>query len=74
MPLDRLVLLIVVVLLAAMATVWIGALIVSATAVPLGWLAREYFGVSAIFAAELAANIFGGVLGAIVVWRVMRAR
>ena len=41
---------------------------------PLGWLARDYFGVSAIYGAELAANLVGGCVGAIVVWRVMRAR
>ncbi|PWJ21153.1 hypothetical protein [Jannaschia seohaensis] len=38
MPLDRLVLIIVIVLIAALATVGLGALVVSATAVPLGWL------------------------------------
>ena len=41
---------------------------------PLGWIAREYFGVSAIYGAELAANVIGGVIGALVVWRVMRVR
>lgn len=41
---------------------------------PLGWLAREYFGVSAIYSAELAANLVGGCVGAIIVWRAMRAR
>ena len=41
---------------------------------PLGWLARDYLGVSAIYGAELAANLVGGCVGAIVVWRVMRAR
>lgn len=39
---------------------------------PLGWLARDYFGPSAIYAAELAANIAGGTIAAFVVWRVMR--
>ncbi|TFL17800.1 hypothetical protein [Jannaschia formosa] len=38
MPLDRFVLLIVIVLAAALATVWLGALVASATAMPLGWL------------------------------------
>ena len=41
---------------------------------PLGWFARDYFGVSAIFGAELAANIIGGILGAFVVWRALRSR
>ena len=41
---------------------------------PLGWFARDYFGVSAIFAAELAANIIGGAIGAFVVWRALRSR
>ena len=38
MPLDRLVLILVIVLAAAMATVWLGAWIVASTALPLGWL------------------------------------
>lgn len=41
---------------------------------PLGWLAREYFGVSAIYGAEVAANLIGGTIGAIVIWRVMHNR
>lgn len=37
MPLDRLVLILVVVLLAAMATVWLVAWAFASTAAPLGW-------------------------------------
>ena len=37
MPLDRLVLLLVVVLVAAMATVWLGAWIAASVAHPAGW-------------------------------------
>lgn len=39
MPLDRLVLILVIVLAAGAATVWVGAVIVSSLTVPLGWLA-----------------------------------
>lgn len=39
---------------------------------PLAWLAREYYGVRAIYGAELAANIIGGGIAAWVVWRAMR--
>ena len=39
---------------------------------PLGWLAREFYGSSAIYAAELAANLVGGSVAALVVWRTMR--
>lgn len=39
---------------------------------PLGWLAREFYGSSAIYAAELAANLVGGTVAVLVVWRAMR--
>ncbi|MEM8850806.1 MAG: hypothetical protein AAGE03_12320 [Pseudomonadota bacterium] len=39
MPLDRFVLIIVIVLVAAGATIWLGALVATAVAIPLGWLA-----------------------------------
>ena len=38
MPLDRFVLILVIVIAAAMATVWLGALVAASVAVPLGWL------------------------------------
>ena len=37
MPLDRFVLILVIVIAAAMATVWLGAWVASSVAVPLGW-------------------------------------
>lgn len=48
------------------------ALRVFVVMLPLGWLAREYFGIGAIYGAELAANVIGGLIGAFVVWRTMR--
>lgn len=39
---------------------------------PIGWLARPYWGSHAIYVAELAANALGGALAAYVVWRVLR--
>ncbi|MEM7488172.1 MAG: hypothetical protein AAF390_03505 [Pseudomonadota bacterium] len=39
MPLDRFVLILVVVVLAAGATIWLGAIVATAFAVPLGWIA-----------------------------------
>ncbi|MEM7642975.1 MAG: hypothetical protein AAF366_10640 [Pseudomonadota bacterium] len=39
MPLDRFVLIIVVVVIAAGATIWLGAIAAAAAALPLGWLA-----------------------------------
>lgn len=39
---------------------------------PFAWLMRDRWGADAIYAAELAANILGGILAAIVVWRVLR--
>ncbi len=38
---------------------------------PVAWLMRASWGSSAIYAAELAANLFGGAIAAIVVWRVL---
>jgi hypothetical protein len=59
MPLDRFVLLIVIVIAAAMATVWIGALVVSATAVPLGWLALIPAGLAAWLGWRVIAERLG---------------
>jgi len=59
MPLDRFVLLLVIVLAAAMVTVWLGALIVSATAVPLGWLAL----IPAVLAALVGWRVIADRLG-----------
>ncbi|MGB3555101.1 MAG: hypothetical protein WBA25_10735 [Jannaschia sp.] len=39
MPLDRIVLLIVIVIVAAGASIWLGAIVVAATAIPVGWIA-----------------------------------
>jgi putative MATE family efflux protein len=39
---------------------------------PFGWLLRPVWGARAIYAAELAANVIGGSLAAIVAWRVLR--
>lgn len=38
---------------------------------PFAWLMREKWGSSAIYAAELAANLIGGAIAALVVWRVL---
>jgi putative MATE family efflux protein len=40
---------------------------------PVAWLLRPSWGAEAIFAAELAANVIGGTIAGIVVWRVLRA-
>ncbi|MFA6220175.1 MAG: MATE family efflux transporter [Erythrobacter sp.] len=40
---------------------------------PMGWLLRPYWGAQAIYAAELAANLAGGVFAAFLAWRVLRA-
>lgn len=48
------------------------ALRVFAVMLPLGWLAREFHGPAAIYGAELAANLVGGAIAGLVVWRVMR--
>ena len=39
---------------------------------PFGWLLRPVWGPEAIYAAELAANLAGGVIAAFVVWRVLK--
>ncbi|WP_284124470.1 MATE family efflux transporter [Parerythrobacter aestuarii] len=41
---------------------------------PIAWLLRGAWGADAIYAAELAANLFGGALAALVVWQVLRRR
>ncbi|MCV0382703.1 MAG: MATE family efflux transporter [Erythrobacter sp.] len=38
---------------------------------PFGWLLRDSWGAEAIYAAELVANLLGGALAALVVWRVL---
>ena len=40
---------------------------------PFAWILRPGWGAEAIFAAELAANVIGGAVAGIVVWRVLRA-
>jgi len=40
---------------------------------PFGWLLRPRWGSSAIYAAELSANLAGGALAAYVVWRILRS-
>ena len=39
---------------------------------PFGWLLRSTWGAEAIYAAELAANVAGGAIAAVIVWRVLR--
>ena len=39
---------------------------------PFGWSLRAQWGSSAIYAAELVANLAGGALAAFIVWRVLR--
>jgi Na+-driven multidrug efflux pump len=39
---------------------------------PFAWLLRGQWGPNAIYAAELAANLAGGALAAIIVWRILR--
>ena len=39
---------------------------------PFGWLLRSALGAEAIYGAELVANIAGGVLASLIVWRVLR--
>jgi len=41
---------------------------------PFAWLARGTWGAEAIYAAELAANVFGGTAAALIVWRVLRRK
>jgi putative MATE family efflux protein len=38
---------------------------------PVGWLLRPMWGAEAIYAAELAANVVGGAVAAVIVWRVL---
>ena len=40
---------------------------------PIGWLLRESMGSDAIYTAELVANLAGGALATLVVWRLLRA-
>ncbi len=40
---------------------------------PFAWFLRPAWGAEAIYAAELAANIGGGAIAALVVWRVLRS-
>ncbi|TMM47398.1 MATE family efflux transporter [Qipengyuania marisflavi] len=40
---------------------------------PLGWLLRGSWGADAIYTAELAANLAGGLLAAVIVWRILRS-
>ena len=39
---------------------------------PIAWLLRPVWGADAIYTAELAANLIGGCVAALVVWRVLR--
>ncbi|ALE17352.1 Multi antimicrobial extrusion protein (Na(+) /drug antiporter), MATE family of MDR efflux pump [Altererythrobacter epoxidivorans] len=41
---------------------------------PIAWFLRPDWGASAIFAAELAANLAGGLVSAFLVWRLLRKR
>jgi Na+-driven multidrug efflux pump len=38
---------------------------------PMAWLLRNSWGPNAIYAAELAANLAGGALAAVIVWRIL---
>ncbi|MBX7527631.1 MATE family efflux transporter [Qipengyuania vesicularis] len=40
---------------------------------PFAWLLRASWGADAIYGAELAANVAGGLLASLVVWRVLRS-
>ena len=40
---------------------------------PFGWVFRDEWGSDAIYAAELVANLAGGLLAALIVWRVLRS-
>ena len=44
---------------------------VFAVMLPVAWLLRDAWGSSAMFTAELAANVVGGAVSAFVVWRVL---
>lgn len=39
---------------------------------PIGWLLRPRWGAEAVYAAELAANVVGGAVAALIVWRALR--
>ncbi len=39
---------------------------------PVAWLLRPSWGADAIYSAELAANLIGGCIAALIVWRVLR--
>ena len=39
---------------------------------PFGWVLRAAWGAEAVYAAELAANVMGGAIAALIVWRVLR--
>lgn len=41
---------------------------------PFAWLLRDRWGADAIYAGELAANLIGGTIAAVVVWRVLSRR
>jgi putative MATE family efflux protein len=41
---------------------------------PFAWFLRGSWGADAIYAAELAANLFGGAVASLVVWRLLRPR
>ncbi|QSB44807.1 MATE family efflux transporter [Tsuneonella flava] len=41
---------------------------------PVAWVLRPTWGPAAIYTAELAANVLGGALAAVVVWRMLRQR
>jgi len=41
---------------------------------PFAWLLRGEWGADAIYAAELTANLVGGSLAAVIVWRTLRQR
>ena len=56
MPLDRLVLILVVVTLAAMVSVWIAAWIAASTAMPLGWALALPLGAVAYVAWRIVAD------------------
>ncbi|MBY6216962.1 MATE family efflux transporter [Qipengyuania aquimaris] len=40
---------------------------------PIGWVLRASWGAEAIYGAELVANLAGGTLAALIVWRVLRS-
>lgn len=56
MPLDRLVLILVVVVLAAMASVWVAAWIAASAAMPLGWTLAPLLGAVAYVAWRVVSD------------------